>query len=206
VLADQKISECLVAGWSGGGPHALACAARLRGVQAALIIAARVPHDAPGLDFNAGMSPDNVREFAMAAQRPTKLRDLLESRRHDLAVVTPQELASSPMLTPRDIAAYAGNVGEDMAAHVRAAVETGIDGFFDDDLALIRPWGFAFDDITIPVTVWHGDADRVIPIQHFRWNVAHLKTAIGHERAEGHLSIVVNDVNAMLGELISLAG
>jgi pimeloyl-ACP methyl ester carboxylesterase len=43
VVAALGTERCVVAGWSGGGPHALACAARLETVAAALVIAGRGP-------------------------------------------------------------------------------------------------------------------------------------------------------------------
>src|SRR5689334_10818621 len=64
VLDVLGAQDCLVAGRSGGGPHALACAALLPDrVRAALVIAGVGPHDAPGLEFMAGMGADNVKEF-----------------------------------------------------------------------------------------------------------------------------------------------
>src|SRR5665213_2386028 len=48
-------TRCLVAGWSGGGPHSLACAARVPEIAAALVIAGVAPFDGSGLDFMAGM-------------------------------------------------------------------------------------------------------------------------------------------------------
>ena len=50
VVADAEVAlemagggRCLVAGWSGGGPHALACAARLPGVVPSLSWRASLP-------------------------------------------------------------------------------------------------------------------------------------------------------------------
>lgn len=55
VLDHLGVDTCLVAGWSGGGPHALACAAlladRIRGV---LVIAGVAPYGADGLDYLPG--------------------------------------------------------------------------------------------------------------------------------------------------------
>jgi pimeloyl-ACP methyl ester carboxylesterase len=56
-LADHLAAErFLTMGWSGGGPHALACAALLPGrVRAVATIAGVAPYDAQGLDWTAGM-------------------------------------------------------------------------------------------------------------------------------------------------------
>ena len=67
VLDHLGADTCVVAGWSGGGPHALACGAlladRVRGV---LCIAGVAPYDADGLDFLAGMGEENIEEFGAA--------------------------------------------------------------------------------------------------------------------------------------------
>src|ERR687893_555599 len=66
-------------GWSGGGPHALACAALLDGRCAAVAtIAGVAPADAPGLEFMAGMGEGNVEEFGTAREGREPLEALLE--------------------------------------------------------------------------------------------------------------------------------
>jgi pimeloyl-ACP methyl ester carboxylesterase len=63
------IDRCVVAGWSGGGPHALACGARLASrVQAVLVIAGVAPYEALGPAFTAGMGEGNVTEFGKALE------------------------------------------------------------------------------------------------------------------------------------------
>src|SRR6185437_2728224 len=66
VLAAIGADRCLIAGWSGGGPHALACGARLDAVTAVLVIAGVAPCGAEGLDWMAGMGEGNVAEFSAA--------------------------------------------------------------------------------------------------------------------------------------------
>src|SRR6516165_12664188 len=63
VLAVIGADRCLVAGWSGGGPHALACGARLGATSAVLVIASVAPYGVAGLDWMAGMGEENVVEF-----------------------------------------------------------------------------------------------------------------------------------------------
>jgi pimeloyl-ACP methyl ester carboxylesterase len=66
VLAAIGAERCLVAGWSGGGPHALACAARLDAASAVLVIAGVAPYGVPDLDWTSGMGQDNLDEFSAA--------------------------------------------------------------------------------------------------------------------------------------------
>jgi pimeloyl-ACP methyl ester carboxylesterase len=83
VLAAIGADRCLVAGWSGGGPPALACAARLEAAAAVLVIAGAAPYDADGLDWMAGMGEENIIEFSAAVQGEDELRPyLLKEREH----------------------------------------------------------------------------------------------------------------------------
>jgi pimeloyl-ACP methyl ester carboxylesterase len=66
VLAAIGAGRCLIAGWSGGVPHALACGARLGAAVAVLVIAGAAPYEAGGLDWMAGMGEENVVEFSAA--------------------------------------------------------------------------------------------------------------------------------------------
>ena len=51
VLERLSADRCLIAGWSGGGPHALECGARLDATAEVLVIAGVAPFDAPGLNW-----------------------------------------------------------------------------------------------------------------------------------------------------------
>jgi pimeloyl-ACP methyl ester carboxylesterase len=34
---------------------------------------------------------------------------------------------------------------------------------------IVRPWGFALDELTMPVRLWHGDRDHEIPLHHSQY-------------------------------------
>src|SRR5689334_21458808 len=94
-------------GWSGGGPHALACAALLGDrVLAAATWAGAAPSDADDLDFMAGMGADNVTEFGAAFAGEAKLRPLLEQMREGMLGATGEQLAEElrSLLSPPDVA------------------------------------------------------------------------------------------------------
>ena len=67
-IADELgIERFLTVGWSGGGPHALACAALLpERTMAAATLAGVAPFNAHGLDWLAGMGEENIEEFGAA--------------------------------------------------------------------------------------------------------------------------------------------
>ena len=77
VLAWLGADRCLRAGWWEGGPHALACAARLSGVGAVLVIAGVAPYDVADLNFLDDMGEGNIEEFSAALQGEVALREYL---------------------------------------------------------------------------------------------------------------------------------
>jgi pimeloyl-ACP methyl ester carboxylesterase len=158
VLASLASDRCYVAGWSGGGPHALACAAALPGVLATLVMAGVAPHDAEGLDWLAGMGQSNLDEFAAADGGEAPLRAFLEAE--ELAEVTAADILESfgSLLPPVDMAVLTDELGGDLAAGIRFGLRPGIDGWLDDDVAFVAPWGFDIASIEPPVSLWQGSA------------------------------------------------
>jgi len=206
VLASIGAGRCLVAGWSGGGPHALACGARLDAAAAVLVIAGIAPYGADGLDWMSGMGQANVVEFSAAAHGEDELRPHLLGEREQVKDITAGDLVSSmrTLLPDVDKAALTGEFGEDLAASIREALRTGVEGYLDDELALTSPWGFGVDEISAPVMIWHGSADLMVPFSHGQWLAAQLPGASAHlEEGEGHLSIALGALDRMLDELVT---
>jgi pimeloyl-ACP methyl ester carboxylesterase len=206
LLAALGIEECLVAGWSGGGPHALACAARLQGVRAALVIAGVAPYRAEGLDFLTGMGEDNVVEFSAALEGDDALHAFLTQLYPEMKDVTPEGIVASlrSLLPSVDRAALTDEFGEDMAASFREALRVGFDGWFDDDMAFVRSWGFGLDEVRVPTGLWQGDVDLMVPFAHGEWLAAHVPAVSAHLlTGEGHLSIGLGALDAMLDELVA---
>src|SRR5690348_16827591 len=165
VLASIGAERCLVAGWSGGGPHALACGARLDAAAAVLVIAGVAPCRAEGLDWMAGMGEENVVEFSAAVHGEDELRPHRRRARAQLKDITAAD-AASPLTALMPAAAKAvltGGFGGDMAASFREAVRTGAEGWLGDDLAFTRPWGFGLDEVAAPGMIWQGSADLMVP-------------------------------------------
>jgi len=172
-----------VAGHSGGAPHALACAALLPGVTRCAVVAGLAPPDAAGLDFLGRDRPGRGDGFVLAARGEQFLRPRLAARAAEvLAAVESEALA-------------AGSVAGDgigrprspgRAQRMRAMFEGGVDGWADDQIALVHPWGFDARDVRVPVGVWYGTADDRSPRTHAEWLLAHLPAAEGHEYTGGH--------------------
>lgn len=205
VLRHLGADRCLVAGWSGGGPHALAAAALLPGrVAAVLTIAGVGPYGVEGLDFLDGMGEQNLEEFAMALKGEQALRPALETEAVGLRGATPEGLIDelSTLLPAVDRTALTAEFGEDKVANFSEALRTGVDGWVDDDLAFTHPWGFELDDLRVPTFVWQGGDDLMVPPAHGRWLATQIPGVVAHlKEAEGHLSVAVGSFEAMLDEL-----
>jgi len=198
--------ECVVAGHSGGGPHALACAARLPGVRSALVIAGVGPGTADDLEFLAGMGEENIVEFAAAGGGEDVLRPYLDAQRAELAGATASDIVTSlaTILPEVDRAVLVDEYGEDMARAFAEGLRRGVDGWLDDDLAFLHPWGFELDEIAVPTTIWQGDADLMVPFAHGRWLASRIPGVDAHLLTiEGHLSVAVGAIEPMLDALLA---
>jgi len=209
VLDHLGAGRCYTVGISGGGPHALACAALLpERVLACATIAGAAPFDAEGLDFLAGMGRENHEELGAALAGPAALEAYLEREAPTLARVTGEELATAlgDLVSPVDAAALTGEFADFLAERLHRAVVGGIWGWFDDDMALTRPWGFRLDGVDVPVAIWQGGQDRMVPFAHGRWLAAHLPGATAMLLpGEGHLSIAVAKFGEVVDELLTSA-
>jgi pimeloyl-ACP methyl ester carboxylesterase len=195
---------CVVAGWSGGGPHALACAARLDRARAALVIAGVAPYNANGIEWLAGMGQDNLDEFGAASESEAVLRRYLDREAPALRDADAAGIieAMRSLLPPIDQRMLTDEFGEDMSAMTHDALSVGIDGWLDDDLAFVTDWGFDLGEIRRPVSVWQGSVDLMVPFAHGGWLAEHIPGATAHlEDGQGHMSIVIGAIDTMLDEL-----
>ncbi len=181
-------------GWSGGGPHALACAALLPGrCVGASIIAGVAPRDAAGLDWLDGMGDENIEEFAAAAKGVTALDTFLTGMADGLARVQADDVveAFGDLLSEVDRRALTGGFADYLAESSRYSVSAGVAGWREDDLAFMADWGFPLTDIRIPVAIWQGEQDRMVPPAHGHWLAAHVSGAEVHLLPdEGHVSLL----------------
>jgi len=167
-------------GGSGGGPHALACAALLGDrVVAAVEGSGTAPFGADGLDWFAGINPTGTAELRAAVAGRDALERQLVSSEYDPA-----------MFTAADHEALAGPWGW-LGRIAGEALEGGVGGMVDDDLAYVAPWGFDPADISVPVLVLHGDDDRVVPSAHGAWLAARIPSAeLWLRPGQGHVSVL----------------
>jgi pimeloyl-ACP methyl ester carboxylesterase len=178
-----------VIGGSGGGPHALACAALLAGrVERAACLSGLAPlggagQDAPGLPreaWLAGMSRENLEEVewaeageaVLARELALQQRQLAGQLATDPAALFGDELSDGDrafLERPEAIASFQLSIPE-QAAH-------GVGGWVDDSLAFLAPWGFSLGLITMPVLLTYGLADVLCPPAHGEWLAANVPAA-----------------------------
>jgi pimeloyl-ACP methyl ester carboxylesterase len=210
-LADCLEAERLITlGWSGGGPHALACAALLPGrVVAAATIAGVAPYEAEGLDWTAGMGEGNRVEYPLAADDPEAHLEWMKPHAEAMAAITSDQIVAElrSLISDVDEASLTGEFGEWVASSFRAAFRTGLWGWRDDDLAFVRPWGFDLGAVEVPVSIWQGREDLMVPFTHGEWLAAHVRGAMARLRPEhGHLSLAVGAIGEILDDLLAAAG
>jgi pimeloyl-ACP methyl ester carboxylesterase len=179
-------------GASGGGPHALACAALLGGrIARCASVVGPAPFDADGLNWLEGMSALNVEEFTRALAGEAAYRPLAEQLARDavaaaerggLAVADDYALAESDRAV---LTAQAQSPGH--LFRTRAAYTGGIDGCVDDVIAFTRPWNVDLGSIGVPVSIWYGPDDALCPRAHTDWLLQHIPGAEAHQLPGGHV-------------------
>jgi pimeloyl-ACP methyl ester carboxylesterase len=171
------IARFAVMGASGGGPHALACAALL-------------PDRVTGVVCLAGIAPltEDFDWFeGMAA--PGGLRAAIDGREARERYAASDEF-DPESFTPADWAALSGTWSS-LGADAERANDAGPDGLIDDDVAAVAGWGFELSQITAPVLFVQGGQDRVVPPAHAEWMLRNCpRSELWLRPRDGHISIL----------------
>ena len=139
------LKKFAVVGRSGGGPHALACAALLpeRMTRAAVLVGL-APHGADGLDWFDGMAHSNVMEFTAAANGYEDIvahtKAVAEEVRANPASLIARLQAELPDPDRRVVADR--GIRSMLIETYAEALRTSDYGWIDDALAFCSPWGF----------------------------------------------------------------
>src|SRR3990172_8002282 len=185
------VDRFVVSGGSGGGPHCLATAALMPGrVIRCLAEVSIAPFPADGLDWLAGMTQGNIDEFSAAMKGEEPMRAIAERERRTtldrLADGRADFLGDTYELSEANKAQMAKHLTR-VADQLFNALAPGVDGWVDDMLAFVRPWGFDVTSIRMPTAIKFGRTDNLVPPAHGDWLAAHIPDAIvaAHEGA-GH--------------------
>jgi pimeloyl-ACP methyl ester carboxylesterase len=188
------VDRFAVLGYSGGGPHALACAALLPDrVIAAATLAGVAPFSGDDAWFEGMHAPAALR----AAAASTEAR----------AAFAETDEFDPGQFVDTDWAALDGEWGA-LGRDAARAESAGPGGLIDDDVAFTRPWGVDLGDVRAPVLLVHGERDRVVPRSH----AVRALAALPHARLwmrldEGHVAVlnVVPDALDWLRERIAVS-
>ncbi len=167
VLEILGITQIVSIGWSGGGPHALADSTlpQSRGV---ISIAGVGAFGADDLDFLEGMGEENHVEFGAAVEGPAAIENWMKKFSPEIAVVTEEQIieAFGGLIGEADKKALREGAAEETASSYRKSLEVSYYGWLDDDLAFVQPWGFDITKISVPVELWQGNDDFMVPHAH----------------------------------------
>jgi pimeloyl-ACP methyl ester carboxylesterase len=206
VMDALGVGSFFALGHSGGGPHALACAALLsdRCVSAATLCSV-APFVGFETEWLTGMGEENIAEFGHVIGDPAGLEAYLAGELEAYADVTGEDIAAAlgDLVAEVDRDALTGSLAEMFAEGLRRAAVDGLFGWVDDDLAFAKPWGVDLGSITVPVTIWQGRHDRMVPYSHGEYLVQHIPDARAKLlEDEGHLSLMTRRLREVLSGLV----
>jgi pimeloyl-ACP methyl ester carboxylesterase len=210
IAAALGIERLLVWGISGGGPHALACAALLPDlVPAVAVLASVAPWDSPGLDYFAGMGQLNVDETLRQLNDPPAAEKRREIMRREMLEITPEGLLDylSTLLAPADAAVLTGELAQYLVDSTRSGFAPGYEGWSEDVIAMLAPWGFELGSIRTPVLLRHGRQDRFVPFAHGQWlanNVPGVQAELTDD--DGHLTLIERHLDGVYTWLLDRLG
>lgn len=211
VLDHLGAGPFVTAGWSGGGPHALACGALLAPrCRAAASLAGVAPYlGADDLDWTAGMGPENVAEFEGIIAGDPGSEEQIRRLCAELAAIEADGVAEAlgGLISEPDRDVLESGAAALCAESFRRSAMHGHYGYWDDSRAFLAPWGFSPGSLDVPVQVWYAGRDLMVPPSHGRWLADRIPGAERIELdGEGHISLVANHVGDIVGRLVHAGG
>lgn len=150
-------------------------------------------------ETNASLKGEAALRSFVDAQRPDLLKSDVKGIVDAMITILP-EADKAAMLENDEVA-------NDTIASFHEALKHGTDGWVDDDLAFISPWGFDVGEVKCPVLLWQGTEDLMVPFGHGKWIAEHVpeKHLTKHlQEGHGHISIFMGQVEEMVDELIAV--
>ncbi len=202
-FADRlNIARFAVLGFSGGGKYVAACAWKIpQRLTVAGLVSSVCPFDLPGA--RATLSQQDKQLYGLADKTPWLFRLMLwkiarDARRNPASIFS----LFSEMSEPDKMALARPDVKQVFEQMVVEAFRQGTRGAALDWRLEARPWGFVLQDIRTPVYIWHGEADRLVPIEQGRILAKTIPDAhASFLPNEGH-TLIVNHFDELLGAIV----
>lgn len=153
----------------------------------------------------------DVEEFGHALTGEEPLQNFCKGQRAEMLQADPAgivELMSSilPDCDKQAILDSKYRMGPNIVDSFREGLKVSADGWVDDDLAFVQPWGFELSEIKVPVMLYQGSEDKMVPFAHGEWLAEHLPQE-GLEKhlmqGEGHISVFFGRAEAMVDSLLA---
>jgi pimeloyl-ACP methyl ester carboxylesterase len=166
LVADHlQVERFAVLGVSGGTPTAVATAAALPDRVSSLVVVSGVgPVDGPGA--LQGMNPANKAFLRLARRVPWLAKGCVWGLAH-IWRAFPGAVAlwfgallpavDRQIVTRRD-------VGVVLAKNIKEALCQGVRGTVSEFMLLASDWSHLLSRVSVPTSIWHGDADTYVPI------------------------------------------
>jgi pimeloyl-ACP methyl ester carboxylesterase len=210
VVDDLGISEFRILAISGGAPYAYATAVAIpERVRAVAVVGGVIPF-AELKDFK-GLLPLYRWMLAFHRNRPQLLRQLFRLAQPFLSFRAPVRLRplllKMLLLRPCDAASLRDDAAfEAIFESQRRAWRGSAEGVMLDAQIYAQPWGFAIEDVRVPVRLWHGIEDRAFAVQLAQ----EIANRFPNCRArfiqnEGHYSLPIRHMREILEDLVSVS-
>ena len=203
-----EIGEFRILAISGGAPYAYATAVAMpERVRAMAVVGGAIPFSELK-DFK-GLLPLYRWMLALYRNQPQVLRQLFRLAQPFLAFRAPIRLRplllKMLLLRPCDAASLREDAAfEAIFESQRRAWRGSAEGVMIDAQIYAQPWGFAIEDVQVPVRLWHGMEDRAFAVrlaQEIATRFPNCKARFVPN--EGHYSLPIRYIRDILEDLIS---
>ena len=114
------------------------------------------------------------------------------------------DMAKMPGMPPQDKEVLTcAETGQALLETTQESWRGGLRGTAWDATLAARPWGFKLEEINMQVHLWHGEADRNVPVTMARYAAAKLPHCQAHFYPdEGHISLLAHHLEEVFSVLV----